>query len=98
MCCLKQKIVCLQLSVQFVQSGSDERSEPYLVLKLGNIYSEIAMMKYGFAIQSGLGTILLADKTEVGVTGSYLELISSDPTSEIFSLSYRKVISLSVIW
>ena len=48
-------------------------------------------MEYGFALQSGIGTILLADKTEAGVTGSYLELISTDGSYEVFSISYRKV-------
>lgn len=51
-------------------------------------------MEYGVAIQFGIGSILLVDKTNVDVTGSYLELLSTDDAYEVLVVSYRKVISL----
>lgn len=48
-------------------------------------------MEYGPAIQFGIGSILLIDKTNVGITGSYLELISTEEPHEVFIVSYRKV-------
>ncbi|KOX79050.1 Vacuolar protein sorting-associated protein 13A [Melipona quadrifasciata] len=48
-------------------------------------------MQYGPAVQFGIGSILLVDKTNAGVTGSYLELISTEEPHEVFVLSYRKV-------
>jgi hypothetical protein len=52
----------------------------------------MAMMAYGIAVQFGIGSILLIDKTNVGITGSYLELISTDESYEVLVVSYRKVI------
>lgn len=52
----------------------------------------MAMMEYGVAIQFGIGSLFLIDKTNAGITGSYLELISTDESYEILMVSYRKVI------
>lgn len=49
------------------------------------------MMEYGVAVQFGIGSILLVDKTNAGITGSYLELISTDQDYEVLVVSYRKV-------
>lgn len=49
-------------------------------------------MEYGVAVQFGIGSILLVDKTNAGVTGSYLELISTDESHEVLIVSYRKVV------
>lgn len=49
-------------------------------------------MEYGPAVQFGVGSILLVDKTNAGVTGSYLELISTEEPYEVFIISYRKVL------
>ncbi|XP_026299715.1 vacuolar protein sorting-associated protein 13C isoform X2 [Apis mellifera] len=67
------------------------KEEPYLNLRLHTLYFEIAIMEYGPAIQFGIGSILLIDKTNVGITGSYLELISTEEPHEVFIVSYRKV-------
>ncbi|KAK9294042.1 hypothetical protein QLX08_011233 [Tetragonisca angustula] len=67
------------------------REEPYLNLRLHALYCETAIMQYGPAVQFGIGSILLVDKTNAGVTGSYLELISTEEPHEVFVLSYRKV-------
>ncbi|EFN86841.1 Vacuolar protein sorting-associated protein 13A [Harpegnathos saltator] len=69
----------------------DNREQPYLNLRLHTLYYETAMMEYGVAVQFGIGSILLVDKTNAGVTGSYLELISTDQAYEVFVVSYRKV-------
>ncbi|XP_072752571.1 intermembrane lipid transfer protein VPS13A [Anoplolepis gracilipes] len=69
----------------------DSREQPYLNLRLHTLYYETAMMEYGVAVQFGIGSILLVDKTNAGVTGSYLELISTDETYEVLVVSYRKV-------
>lgn len=69
----------------------DNREQPYLNLRLHTLYYEMAMMEYGVAVQFGIGSILLVDKTNAGVTGSYLELISTDQTYEVLVVSYRKV-------
>ncbi|XP_024221985.1 vacuolar protein sorting-associated protein 13C [Bombus impatiens] len=67
------------------------REEPYLNLRLHGLYCETAIMEYGPAVQFGVGSILLVDKTNAGVTGSYLELISTEEPHEVFIISYRKV-------
>nr|XP_012219129.1 PREDICTED: vacuolar protein sorting-associated protein 13A-like isoform X1 [Linepithema humile] len=69
----------------------DSREEPYLNLRLHTLYYEMAMMEYGVAVQFGIGSIFLVDKTNAGVTGSYLELISTDESYEVVVVSYRKV-------
>jgi len=56
------------------------------------LYYETAIMEYGVAVQFGIGSIFLVDKTNAGVTGSYLELISTDESYEVLVVSYRKVI------
>ncbi|XP_033208533.1 vacuolar protein sorting-associated protein 13C-like [Belonocnema kinseyi] len=85
------RFVIGELSFHFGYITATGRQKPYLILKFCTLYFESAIMEYGFALQSGIGTILLADKTEAGVTGSYLELISTDGSCEVFSVSYRKV-------
>ncbi|KAK0164246.1 hypothetical protein PV328_002894 [Microctonus aethiopoides] len=70
---------------------SNGREKPYLVLRLCTLYLESAIMEYGPAFQLGVGTIVLADKTNAGITGSYLELISTDGSYDIVGVSYRKV-------
>ena len=70
---------------------SDGREKPYLVLRLCTMYFEAAIMEYGPVFQYGVGSIVLADKTNAGITGSYLELISTDGSYDVISVSYRKV-------
>ncbi|XP_017890538.1 vacuolar protein sorting-associated protein 13C-like [Ceratina calcarata] len=70
---------------------NDGREEPYLNLRLHALYLETAIMQYGPAVQFGMGSILLVDKTNAGVTGSYLELISTEEPHEVLVVSYRKV-------
>lgn len=72
----------------------NNREQPYLNLRLHTLYYETAMMEYGIAVQFGVGSILLVDKTNAGVTGSYLELISTDQSYEVLVVSYRKVITV----
>lgn len=69
----------------------ESREKPYLILRLCTIYLEAALMEYGPAFQFGIGTIVLADKTNAGITGSYLELISGDGSYDVVGVSYRKV-------
>lgn len=71
---------------------TDSREQPYLNLRLHTLYYEMAVMEYGVAVQFGIGSIFLVDKTNAGVTGSYLELISTDESYEVLIVSYRKVI------
>ncbi|XP_078045899.1 intermembrane lipid transfer protein VPS13A isoform X2 [Augochlora pura] len=79
-----------ELSFHLV-SFNHGKEEPYLNLRLHGLYLETALMVYGPAIQFGVGSILLVDKTNAGVTGSYLELISSEDSHEVLVVSYRKV-------
>ncbi|XP_076222912.1 intermembrane lipid transfer protein VPS13A isoform X2 [Nomia melanderi] len=79
-----------ELSVHLV-SFNHGREEPYLNLRFNGLYLETALMVYGPAIQFGIGSILLVDKTNAGVTGSYLELISTEEPHEVLVVSYRKV-------
>nr|XP_012154530.1 PREDICTED: vacuolar protein sorting-associated protein 13C isoform X3 [Megachile rotundata] len=67
------------------------REEPYLNLRLHALYIETAIMQYGSAVQFGIGSILLVDKTNAGVTGSYLELLSTEEPYEVLVISFRKV-------
>ncbi|XP_043273461.1 vacuolar protein sorting-associated protein 13A-like isoform X2 [Venturia canescens] len=84
------RIVIGELSFHAVTT-SDGREKPYLVLRLCTMYFEAALMEYGPAFQFGVGSIVLADKTNAGITGSYLELISTDGSYDVISASYRKV-------
>ncbi|XP_076634172.1 intermembrane lipid transfer protein VPS13A isoform X1 [Colletes latitarsis] len=79
-----------ELSVHLITINHG-REEPYLNLRLHALYLETAIMQYGPAIQFGVGSVLLVDKTNAGVTGSYLELISTEEPHEVFVVSYRKV-------
>ncbi|XP_028982314.1 vacuolar protein sorting-associated protein 13A [Diachasma alloeum] len=72
-------------------SSCQSREKPYLILRLCTIYLESALMEYGPAFQFGIGTIVLADKTNAGITGSYLELISGDGSYDVIGVAYRKV-------
>ncbi|XP_011303575.1 vacuolar protein sorting-associated protein 13C [Fopius arisanus] len=67
------------------------REKPYLILRLCTIYLESALMEFGPALQFGVGTIVLADKTNAGITGSYLELVSGDGNYDVVGVAYRKV-------
>ncbi|KAG7205210.1 hypothetical protein KM043_018296 [Ampulex compressa] len=78
----------LSVHLSCISSGKEH---PYLNLRLHTLYIEAAMMEYGPAIQFGIGSILLVDKTNVGVTGSYLELIYTNESNEVLVVSYRKV-------
>lgn len=80
----------IQFSIN-LEHTVDNREQPYLNLRLHTLYYETAMMEYGVAVQFGIGSILLVDKTNAGVTGSYLELISTDQSYEVLVVSYRKV-------
>lgn len=80
----------IQFSIN-LEHTVDNREQPYLNLRLHTLYYETAMMEYGVAVQFGIGSILLVDKTNAGVTGSYLELISTDQAYEVLVVSYRKV-------
>ncbi|XP_011865236.1 PREDICTED: vacuolar protein sorting-associated protein 13A-like isoform X2 [Vollenhovia emeryi] len=74
-----------------LEDMTDSREQPYLNLRLHTLYYEMAVMEYGVAVQFGIGSIFLVDKTNAGVTGSYLELISTDESYEVLVVSYRKV-------
>ncbi|XP_025991463.1 vacuolar protein sorting-associated protein 13A isoform X2 [Solenopsis invicta] len=74
-----------------LEDMADSREQPYLNLRLHTLYYETAIMEYGVAVQFGIGSIFLVDKTNAGVTGSYLELISTDESYEVLVVSYRKV-------
>ncbi|XP_012533549.1 vacuolar protein sorting-associated protein 13A isoform X2 [Monomorium pharaonis] len=74
-----------------LEDTADNREQPYLNLRMHTLYYETAMMEYGVAVQFGIGSIFLVDKTNAGITGSYLELISTDESYEVLVVSYRKV-------
>ncbi|EFN62404.1 Vacuolar protein sorting-associated protein 13A [Camponotus floridanus] len=87
---LDRSVVSSEFSIN-LEHLVDNREQPYLNLRLHTLYYETAMMEYGVAVQFGIGSILLVDKTNAGVTGSYLELISTDESYEVLVVSYRKV-------
>ncbi|XP_066588204.1 intermembrane lipid transfer protein VPS13A-like isoform X2 [Prorops nasuta] len=80
-----------ELSIHFASVNEERREEPYLNLRLNSLYLETAVMEYGPAVQFGIGSILLIDKTDADVTGSYLELISTKEAYEVLGVAYRKV-------
>lgn len=83
--------IVFQLSIHF-SNNIEGREKPYLHFRLSNVYLEAALMEYGPVLQFGIGSILLADKTDTSLTGSYLEFLSSNDTDEeILAISYRKV-------
>ncbi|XP_046422194.1 vacuolar protein sorting-associated protein 13A-like isoform X1 [Neodiprion fabricii] len=65
--------------------------KPYVTLRISALCLEAAIMDYGSSIHFSVGGILLADKTNAGVTGSYLELISTNTAPEVITILYRKV-------
>ncbi|XP_015594990.1 vacuolar protein sorting-associated protein 13A isoform X2 [Cephus cinctus] len=84
------RFVIGELSVH-LEHSIDGTEYPYLILRICTLYLEAAIMEYGPAIQFGIGSILLADKTNAGVTGSYLELVSTNGSTEVLAILYRKV-------
>lgn len=61
------------------------------MFRMTKLVCDTALMEYGPAVQASLGGIQLVDKLHTGLAGQYLELIASDPASDVISLLYRKV-------
>lgn len=61
------------------------------MLRVSKLVCDTALMEYGPAVQASLGGIQLVDKLHVGTAGEYLELIATEPGTDIISLLYRKV-------
>lgn len=76
--------------VQLCRS-SNRIDKPYLMLRVSKLVCDTALMEYGPAVQASLGGIQLVDKLHVGTAGEYLELIATEPGTDIISLLYRKV-------
>lgn len=71
--------------------------KPYLMLRISKIVCDIALMEYGPAIQASLGSIQLVDKLHVSLSGEYLELIATEPGTDMATLLYRKVSSTLIV-
>ncbi|XP_062531261.1 intermembrane lipid transfer protein VPS13A isoform X2 [Bombyx mori] len=69
--------------------SSDQSERPYVMLSIGKVCLDVALMQYGPAVQLSVGQMLLTDKQHHSATGQYLELITS--SGELLNLIYRKV-------
>lgn len=80
---------------QFVLSRSNDKSDrDYLMLRLGMLTMDVALMTYGPAFQLNVNSILLTDKLHTTPSGQYLDLIHSPvpSTTDVVTVLYRKVI------
>ncbi|XP_057653630.1 intermembrane lipid transfer protein VPS13A-like [Diorhabda carinulata] len=81
-----------EFSVTFSRS-SDSTDRQYLMLRLGYLTMDVALMTYGPAYQITLNSIILTDKLHTTPSGQYLELLFS-PIScnqDVTTILYRKV-------
>ncbi|GBP39684.1 Vacuolar protein sorting-associated protein 13C [Eumeta japonica] len=69
----------------------DQTERPYIMVSVGKACLDVALMAFGPAVQLSVRSLLLADKQQHSDTGQYLEMIASDPQTEILNLIYRKV-------
>ncbi|KAL1131713.1 hypothetical protein AAG570_011326 [Ranatra chinensis] len=79
-----------EIVIQLCRS-SNRVDKPYLMLRVSKLCCDAALMEYGPAIQGSLGSVQLVDKLHTGSAGEYLELIATDPSTDVATLLYRKV-------
>ncbi|KAG8309677.1 hypothetical protein J6590_078973 [Homalodisca vitripennis] len=84
------RFVIGEVVIQLCRS-SNRIDKPYLMLRVTKVVCDTALMEYGPAVQASLGGVQLVDKLHVGLAGEYLELIATEPATDVISLLYRKV-------
>ncbi|KAK7790642.1 hypothetical protein R5R35_006536 [Gryllus longicercus] len=84
------RFVVGEVVVQLARS-SNRVDKPYLMLRIGKLCWDTAIMEYGPAVQASLGSIQLIDKIHTGCSGEYLELVSTNSEIDLATLLYRKV-------
>ncbi|XP_030850036.1 vacuolar protein sorting-associated protein 13A [Strongylocentrotus purpuratus] len=72
-------------------SPTETGESEYLSLRIDSVCVDVALSTYGQALHMGLRGIQVIDKFHIGPDGTYLHLLSSAATSELFSVLYRKV-------
>jgi len=86
-------MIILQLVVNLARS-SNRVDKPYLLLRIGKICFDSALMEYGPAVQLSVGSVQLVDRLHPGSSGQYLEMISAsggEGVEEFLTVLYRKV-------
>ncbi|KAK9875024.1 hypothetical protein WA026_005834 [Henosepilachna vigintioctopunctata] len=86
------RYVINEICVVFSKS-SDTVDRQYLVLRVGFITMDVALMTYGPAYQLSVNTILLTDKLHTTASGQYLDLLYNPLPSnvDVITILYRKV-------
>ncbi|UYV63293.1 hypothetical protein LAZ67_2003680 [Cordylochernes scorpioides] len=79
------------VEVHLQRSAGDRADRPYLLLRLEQACADLAWLEHGPALQASLGALTLVDKLHPGPSGEYLELISTQGQSDMFTILYRKV-------
>ena len=74
-----------------VAKSIDKSDTPYLMFRIDRLCADAAVTSYGVAVQAGLGGIQMVDKIHTGVSGEYLEMLSSTDGRDLISVVYRKV-------
>ena len=89
---LSRETLSLQVVVNLARS-SNRVDKPYLLLRLGKLCWDSALMEYGPAVQASVGSVQLVDRLHPGSSGQYLEMISTaaGPDDDVLTLLYRKV-------
>lgn len=84
--------VIKEFSLIFSRS-SDSTDRQYLMLRLGILTMDIALMTYGPAYQLSVNSVFLTDKLHTTPSGQYLDLIYSPIQSnlDVITVLYRKV-------
>ena len=77
--------------VLHISKSADKIDTPYLMLRVDRLRADAAMTVYGLAVQASLGGIQLVDKIHLGMSGEYLEMLSSKSHVDLITLVYRKV-------
>lgn len=75
--------------------SSNRVDKPYLLLRLGKLCWDSALMEYGPAVQASVGSVRLVDRLHAapGGTGQYLEMVSTEAGADddVLTMLYRKV-------
>ncbi|CAH1274208.1 VPS13A [Branchiostoma lanceolatum] len=74
-----------------VSKAKDGVEEPYLMLRLDGMCTEMAMTTYGLSVQAGLTELQLVDKLHRGKKGQYTHLLSSVSNKKLINMLYKKV-------
>jgi len=61
------------------------------MFRLARVSVDVATMQFGPAVQIAVGGIQVIDKLHIGLSGEYLEMVSTHSDHDFITFLYRKV-------